>query len=256
MQRELGPLAEEQALQRKREQLAEEALAQFRGVPRRELRLRRPGAHQVRGAARRQGAADRARAAARRPRCARSPRCRPSAASCRCAPARAQGEIERDLAVVAQHRRRTPPGSGSWFARRRTARSRPWSPRPGRAWPPPAPWRAWSRPTRACRRSCSRRRARSASSGPTRRCMLRYQAFPYQKFGHQSGQVVQVSKRAAAAFGAGRHAAGRRDGVAASRSTASRCALDQQDVAAYGATQAAGAGHAARRRRRCSTAAA
>jgi hypothetical protein len=54
----------------------------------------------------------------------------------------AQGEIERDLALVAQQSAKTPPGNGSSCVRRRTALCPPWSPRSGKAWPPPPPWRA------------------------------------------------------------------------------------------------------------------
>jgi membrane fusion protein len=67
--------------------------------------------------------------------------------------------------------------------------------------------------------------------------MLRYQAFPYQKFGHQSGQVVQVSKAPLQPSElAGLPLAGAMtSGEPLYRITVR---LDKQDVAAYGATQA------------------
>ena len=91
---------------------------------------------------------------------------------------------------------------------------------------------------------------------PDQTVLLRYQAFPYQKFGHQSGQVVQVSRTPLQPSElAGLPLAGA-TARRASRSTGSRCALDQQDVAAYGAAQAAGARACSSRPTCCSTAAA
>ena len=67
--------------------------------------------------------------------------------------------------------------------------------------------------------------------------MLRYQAFPYQKFGHQSGRVLQVAK---APLQPSELAAMPLAGGAASGEPLYRITvqLDKQDVAAYGSTQA------------------
>jgi len=67
---------------------------------------------------------------------------------------------------------------------------------------------------------------------------LRYQAFPYQKFGHQSGAVVQVSRsplQAAELAGLALPASFNANGEPLYRITV---ALDHQSVAAYGAAQA------------------
>ena len=72
--------------------------------------------------------------------------------------------------------------------------------------------------------------------GPTRPCMLRYQAFPYQKFGHQGGQVVQVSRAPLQPSELAGAAAGRRGGFRRA-AVPDHGRLDTQDVAAYGATQ-------------------
>ena len=67
---------------------------------------------------------------------------------------------------------------------------------------------------------------------------LRYQAFPYQKFGHQSGEVVQVSRsplQASELAGLSLPAALSASGEPLYRITVS---LDQQSVAAYGQAQA------------------
>jgi membrane fusion protein len=72
---------------------------------------------------------------------------------------------------------------------------------------------------------------------PDQVVQLRYQAFPYQKFGHQSGQVVQVSRsplQAAELAGLSLPSS-----VSASNEPLYRItvALDRQDVAAYGHAQ-------------------
>ena len=67
---------------------------------------------------------------------------------------------------------------------------------------------------------------------------LRYQAFPYQKFGHQSGEVVQVSRsplQTAELAGLPMPAAISASGEPLYRITVT---LDQQSVAAYGQAQA------------------
>jgi membrane fusion protein len=66
--------------------------------------------------------------------------------------------------------------------------------------------------------------------------LLRYQAFPYQKFGHQSGQVVQVSRTPLQASElAGLPMQGPASSEPLYRITV---ALDRQTVAAYGEAQA------------------
>jgi membrane fusion protein len=67
---------------------------------------------------------------------------------------------------------------------------------------------------------------------------LRYQAFPYQKFGHQSGEVVQVSRsplQASELAGLALPAALSAGGEPLYRITVT---LDRQSVAAYGQSQA------------------
>lgn len=67
--------------------------------------------------------------------------------------------------------------------------------------------------------------------------LLRYQAFPYQKFGHQPGRVVQVSRsplQAAEVAGLSLPGAGTAASEPLYRITV---VLDRQDVTAYGQTQ-------------------
>ena len=73
---------------------------------------------------------------------------------------------------------------------------------------------------------------------PNQPVELRYQAFPYQKFGHQSGAVVQVSRsplQASELAGLALPAALSASGEPLYRITV---ALDHQSVAAYGEPQA------------------
>ncbi len=63
--------------------------------------------------------------------------------------------------------------------------------------------------------------------------LLRYQAFPYQKFGHQSGRVTQVSRAPLQAA----ELALLRPGEAAEPMYRITVALDAQSVAAYGVAQ-------------------
>ena len=73
---------------------------------------------------------------------------------------------------------------------------------------------------------------------PNQAVELRYQAFPYQKFGHQSGAVVQVSRsplQASELAGLALPAALSASGEPLYRITV---ALDRQSVAAYGEPQA------------------
>jgi membrane fusion protein len=66
---------------------------------------------------------------------------------------------------------------------------------------------------------------------------LRYQAFPYQKFGHQAGEVIQVAR---SPLQAAELAGLPLQGAAASGEPLYRItvSLDQQTVAAYGQAQA------------------
>jgi membrane fusion protein len=77
---------------------------------------------------------------------------------------------------------------------------------------------------------------------PGQAVLLRYQAFPYQKFGHQSGTVVQVSRSPLQ----GGEAAGLATSGGAGASTEPlyriTVTLDRQSVAAYGQPQALTAG--------------
>ncbi len=142
MQRELGPLAEEQALQRKREQLAEEALAQFKAfraenyVSDAQVRTK---SEELFGVKAQLIALERQRATQLREIAALQAERRELPLRARAA----QGEIERDLAAggAAIGRKRRPAADRRARAagRHRVRRA---SPRPGRAWPPPAPWRA------------------------------------------------------------------------------------------------------------------
>ena len=73
---------------------------------------------------------------------------------------------------------------------------------------------------------------------PNQTVQLRYQAFPYQKFGHQAGQVVQVSRsplQASDLAGLALPAAMSASGEPLYRITVT---LDRQSVAAYGEAQA------------------
>lgn len=73
---------------------------------------------------------------------------------------------------------------------------------------------------------------------PNQTVQLRYQAFPYQKFGHQAGQVVQVSRsplQPSDLAGTALPAAAGAGGEPLYRITV---ALDRQSVSAYGQAQA------------------
>jgi membrane fusion protein len=73
---------------------------------------------------------------------------------------------------------------------------------------------------------------------PDQPVLLRYQAFPYQKFGHQPGRVVQVSRsplQASELAGLSLPGAGAPGGEPLYRITV---ALDRQSVTAYGQAQA------------------
>lgn len=81
---------------------------------------------------------------------------------------------------------------------------------------------------------------------PAQAVQLRYQAFPYQKFGHHPGQVLQVSRTplqaaelASLPLSAGAFPGASADGAAPAAEPLYRItvALDEQTVQAYGVAQ-------------------
>ena len=235
MQRELGPLAEEQALQRKREQLAEEALAQYRAfraenyVSDAQVRTK---SEELFGVKAQLITLERQRAAHLREIAALQAERRELPLRSRAA----QGEIERDLALVAQQ-------SAENAARQRIVVRAPQdgtvSAVVAEAGQSVAAAGAMASLIPADTRLQAQLFAPSSAIGfvrPDQTVMLRYQAFPYQKFGHQSGQVVQISK---APLQPSELAGMPLAGAMASGEPLYRITvrLDKQDVAAYGATQ-------------------
>ncbi|MGZ5249819.1 MAG: HlyD family efflux transporter periplasmic adaptor subunit [Caldimonas sp.] len=235
MQRELASMAAEEALQRQRQQLAEEALAQYRafradnyvsdaqvrtkseelfGVKAQVLALERQRASHLREIAGLQ-------------------------AERRELPLRArsiQGEIDRDLAALAQQ-------SAENAARQRIVVRAPQAgtitaivAESGQSVAAAA---ALASLIPADARLQAQLFAPSSAVGfvrPEQTVMLRYQAFPYQKFGHQGGRVVDVSRAPLqTAELAAMPVPGAPAGEPLYRITVS---LDRQDVAAYGSAQA------------------
>ncbi|MGZ5156759.1 MAG: HlyD family efflux transporter periplasmic adaptor subunit [Caldimonas sp.] len=235
MQRELSSMAAEEALQRQRQQLAEEALAQYRafradnyvsdaqvrtkseelfGVKAQVLALERQRASHLREIAGLQ-------------------------AERRELPLRArsiQGEIDRDLAALAQQ-------SAENAARQRIVVRAPQAgtitaivAESGQSVAAAA---ALASLIPADARLQAQLFAPSSAVGfvrPEQTVMLRYQAFPYQKFGHQGGRVVDVSRAPLqTAELAAMPVPGAPAGEPLYRITVS---LDRQDVAAYGSAQA------------------
>jgi membrane fusion protein len=236
MQRELGPIAEEEALQRKREQLAEEALAQFKAfradnyVSDAQVRTK---SEELFGVKAQLIALERQRATHLREIAALQAERRELPLRARAA----QGEIERDLAVVAQQ-------SAENAARQRIVVRAPQdgtvSAVVAEAGQGVAASGAMASLIPADTRLQAQLFAPSSAIGflrPDQAVMLRYQAFPYQKFGHQSGHVVQVSK---APLQPSELAGMPLAGVATSAEPLYRITvrLDRQDVPAYGAPQA------------------
>ncbi len=236
MQRELGSMAEEQALQRKREQLAEEALAQYRAfradnyVSDAQVRTK---SEELFGVKAQLIALERQQAAHLREIAALQAERRELPLRARAA----QGEIERDLAVVAQQ-------SAENAARQRIVVRAPQdgtvSAVVAEVGQSVAAASALASLIPAETRLQAQLFAPSSAIGflrPEQTVMLRYQAFPYQKFGHQSGQVVQVSK---APLQPSELAGLPLAGATASGEPLYRITvrLDKQDVAAYGTTQA------------------
>jgi membrane fusion protein len=236
MQRELGPLAEEQVLQRKREQLAEEALAQFKAfraenyVSDAQVRTK---SEELFGVKAQLIALERQRATQLREIAALQAERRELPLRARAA----QGEIERDLALVAQQ-------SAENAARQRIVVRAPQDGTVSAVVAEVGQSVASSSSMASLIPADTRLQAQlfapSSAIGflrPDQTVMLRYQAFPYQKFGHQSGQVVQVSKTPLQPSElAGMPLAGAlASGEPLYRITVR---LDKQGVAAYGATQA------------------
>ena len=236
MQRELGPIGEEEALQRKREQLAEEALAQFKAfradnfVSDAQVRTK---SEELFGVKAQLIALERQRASHLREIAALQAERRELPLRARAA----QGEIERDLAVVAQQ-------SAENAARQRIVVRAPQdgtvSAVVAEAGQGVAASGAMASLIPADTRLQAQLFAPSSAIGfvrPDQTVMLRYQAFPYQKFGHQSGHVVQVSK---APLQPSELAGMPLAGVATSAEPLYRITvrLDRQDVPAYGAPQA------------------
>ena len=163
-----------------------------------------------------------------------------------------RGEIDRSMAELSRSRRpKTRRAGASSCVRRRTAWSPACSHRPGQAVTPATALASLAALQRAgCRHTCTRRRAQSASCAPDQPVLLRYQAFPHQKFGLQSGPGGAGLTLAAAGFRAGCAGAGawgqRAAGEALYRITV---ALDRQSVAAYGQAAGPRTGHATRGRR-------
>ena len=107
----------------------------------------------------------------------------------------ALGGIERDLAALSREAAEQDAERADRGARAAGRhRHRAGWPSPGRACRRRRRWPAWCLRARGCRRTCTRRPVRWASCAPTQTVRLRYEAFPYQQFGHHPGQVLQVSR--------------------------------------------------------------
>ena len=195
MQRELGPMADEQALQRKREQLAEEALAQFKAyradnfVSDAQVRTKSEELFAVKAQL---IALERQRAAHLREIASLQAERRELPLRSRAAP----GEIERDLALVAQQ-------SAENAARQRIVIRAPQdgtiSAVVAEAGQSVAAAGAMASLIPADTRLQAQLFAPSSAIGfvrPEQTVMLRYQAFPYQKFGHHVGHVISISRSA------------------------------------------------------------
>ena len=235
MQRELGSMAAEEALQRQRQQLAEQALAQFQAyradnfVSDAQVRTK---SEELFGVKAQVLALERQRAAHLREIAALQAERRELPMRARAA----RGEIDRDLALVAQQ-------SAENAARQRivvrAAQDGTISAvvvEPGQS---VASAGAMASLIPADTRLQAQLFAPSSAVGfvrPDQTVMLRYQAFPYQKFGHQSGRVLQVSRAPLqSAELAGILLPGAASGEPLYRITVT---LEQQSVNAYGQPQA------------------
>lgn len=235
MQRELASMAAEEALQRQRQQLAEQALAQFQAyradnfVSDAQVRTK---SEELFGVKAQVLALERQRAAHLREIAALQAERRELPMRARAA----QGEIDRDLALVAQQ-------SAENAARQRIVVRAPQDGTISAVVVEPGQSVATAGAMASLIPSDTRLQAQlfapSSAIGfvrPDQAVMLRYQAFPYQKFGHQRGRVVQVSRAPLQSNElAGMPLPGAGSGEPLYRITVS---LDRQDVAAYGAAQA------------------
>ncbi len=235
MQRELAPMAAEEALQRQRQQLAEEALAQYKAfraenyVSEAQVRTKSEGLFgvkaQVIGLERQRAAHLREIASLQAERRELPLRARA-----------AQGEIDRDMALVAQQ-------SAENAARQTIVVRAPQDGTISAVVVESGQSVASAGPMASLIPADTRLQAQlfapSSAIGfvrPEQTVMLRYQAFPYQKFGHQGGRVVQVSRAPLqSAELAGLPVAGAAAGEPLYRIIVD---LDKQDVTAYGAAQA------------------
>jgi membrane fusion protein len=193
MQRELASLGAEEGLQRQRQQLAEQALAQFQAyqadnfVSDAQVRTK---SEELFGVKAQVLAIERQRAAHLREIAALRAERRELPMRARAA----QGEIERDLASLAQQ-------AAENAARQRVVVRAPQdgtiSAVIAQAGQSVAAASALASLIPADTRLEAQLFAPSSAIGfvrPEQTVMLRYQAFPYQKFGHQRGRVVQVSR--------------------------------------------------------------
>ena len=235
MQRELAPMAAEESLQRQRQQLAEDALAQYKAyradnfVSDAQVRTK---SEELFGVKAQVIALERQRAVHRREIVALQAERRELPLRARAA----QGEIDRDLALVAQQ--------SAENAARQTLVVR--APQDGtlsavvvETGQNVTSGGAMASLIPADTRLQAQLFAPSSAIGfvrPDQIVMLRYQAFPYQKFGHQGGRVVQVSRAPLqSAELAGLPLPATQVAEPLYRITVN---LDKQDVTAYGAAQA------------------
>ncbi len=235
MQRELAPMAAEEALQRQRQQLAEEALAQYKAfraenyVSEAQVRTK---SEELFGVKAQVIALERQRAAHLREIASLQAERRELPLRARAA----QGEIDRDLALVAQQ-------SAENAARQTIVVRAPQDGTISAVVVEAGQSVASSGPMASLIPADTRLQAQlfapSSAIGfvrPEQTVMLRYQAFPYQKFGHQGGRVVQVSRAPLqSAELAGLPVTGAIAGEPLYRITVN---LDRQDVTAYGTAQA------------------
>ena len=235
MQRELAPMAAEEGLQRQRQQLAEDALAQYKAyradnfVSDAQVRTK---SEELFGVKAQVIALERQRAVHRREIVALQAERRELPLRARAA----QGEIDRDLALVAQQ--------SAENAARQTLVVR--APQDGtlsalvvETGQNVTSGGAMASLIPADTRLQAQLFAPSSAIGfvrPDQIVMLRYQAFPYQKFGHQGGRVVQVSRAPLqSAELAGLPLPATQAAEPLYRITVN---LDKQDVTAYGTAQA------------------